>query len=406
MTLLLDEPTAADEQRAQLLFKEARQRWRRLRFIWIAIVTTVVVSLIGYGLIFNLWSGSVTRSVATNTQPGWPAHLHTGATLVYAFDDLRVIDADSGRSRALPLPAPSGGSGDLGMVSIGNSLLLNRGDTAWLYSPGIDSAPADLGPSDGVFTGPSRTEAWIWSQPCAPILGCTNYNAPRMGSVQLIDSTGRKIGDPVTLPGDTGWYPTGLAGTAGIVLAELPTYGDHGNEEELWNPLTNRVVRVFAHSYVIGASGNQIVWQSSAPYCKTGCSVHVLNVRTGSDRTVQLPRGVEATGDAAISPDGSTIALTTALGGASRVPNPQAIFSIQANDRIAKLVSGSEQMTNPNLGPMELSWSANGWLFSFVVGITTVRAWRPGESRARSLPNLRTPKVTQLVNEDPSLTAL
>jgi hypothetical protein len=46
MTLLLDEPTAADEQRAQLLFKEARQRWRRLRFIWIAIVTTVVVSLI------------------------------------------------------------------------------------------------------------------------------------------------------------------------------------------------------------------------------------------------------------------------------------------------------------------------------------------------------------------------
>ena len=100
------------------------------------------------------------------------------------------------------------------------------------------------------------------------------------------------------------------------MLAELPTYGDHGNEEELWNPLTNRVVRVFAHSYVIGASGNQIVWQSSAPYCKTGCSVHVLNVRTGSDRTVQLPRGVEATGDAAISPDGSTIALTTALGGA------------------------------------------------------------------------------------------
>ena len=45
MTLLLEEPTAADEQRAQLLFKEARQRRRRLRFIWIAIVTTVVVSL-------------------------------------------------------------------------------------------------------------------------------------------------------------------------------------------------------------------------------------------------------------------------------------------------------------------------------------------------------------------------
>lgn len=406
MTLLLEDPIAADEQRAQLLFKEARQRRRRLRFIWIAIVTTIVVSLISFGLIFNLWSSSVTRSVATNTQPGSPEHFRTGATLVYAFDDLRVIDADSGRSRVLPLPAPYGGSRDLGMVSIGTSLLLNRGNTAWHYSPGLDSAPADLGSSDGVFTGPSSNEAWIWSQPCAPILGCTNYNAPQMGSVQLIDSTGRKIGGTVTLPGDTGWYPTGLAGTAGIVLAELPSYGDHSNKEELWNPLTNQVVREFAHSFVIGASGNQIVWQSSAPYCTTGCSVHVLDVRTGFDRSVQLPRGVEATGDAAFSPDGSTIALTAALGGASRVPNPQAIFSIQANDRVAKLVAGSEQMTNPNLGPMKLTWSANGWLFSFTVGITTVQAWRPGESRARSLPNVRTPKVSQLVNEDPSLVAL
>lgn len=360
MTLLLEDPIAADEQRAQLLFKEARQRRRRLRFIWIGIVTTVVVSLISYGLTFNLWSGSLTRSVATNTQPGWPAHLRTGATLVYALDDLRVIDADSGHSRVLPLPAPPGGSDDLGMVSIGDSLLLNRGDTAWLYSPGIGRAPERLGPSDRVFPGPSSTEAWIWSQPCAPILGCTNYNAPRMGSVQLIDSTGRKVGGPVTLPGDTGWYPMGFASTAGIVLAELPAYGDHSNKEELWNPLTNQVVREFAHSFVIGASGNQIVWQSSAPYCTTGCSVHVLNVRTGTDRTVQLPRGVEATGDAAISPDGSTIAITTALGGASRVPNPQAIFSIRANDRVAKLVAGSEQVTNPNLGPMTLTWSANG----------------------------------------------
>ena len=46
--------------------------------------------------------------------------------------------------------------------------------------------------------------------------------------------------------------------------------------------------------------------------------------------------GVTATGDAAISPDGSTIAITAALGGTSRIPNPQAVFSIQANDRVAK----------------------------------------------------------------------
>lgn len=406
MTLLLEEPTAADEQKAQLLFREARQRRRRLRFIWTAIVTTVVVSLITFGLVFHFWSSSVTRSVAINTQPGWPAHLRTGATLVYALNDLRVIDADSGGSRVLALPAPYGGSRDLGMVAVGHSLLLNRGNTAWLYPRGTDSAPADLGPSDGVFRGPSSTEAWIWSQPCQLVIGCTNYNAPRMGSLQLIDSTGRKIGGPVTLPGDTGWYPTGLAGTAGIVLSELPTYGNHGNEEEIWDPLTNHVVRVFADAFVIGASGSQFIWQVAAPYCTTRCSVHVLNVQTGSDRTVRLPPGVTATGDAAISPDGSTIAIAAALGGTSRIPNPQAVFLIQPNDRVAKTMAGSEQSTSPNLGPMALTWSANGWLFSFTVGNTTVRAWRPGESRARVLPNVTLPKVTQLVNEDPSLIAL
>ena len=225
MTLLLEEPTAADEQRAHLLFKEARQRRRRLRIIWIAIVTTVVVSLVSLGL--TSISGRVrSRDRLRSTRsPDGPRISAPGPRLSMPSTTFESLTRTLARSRVLPLASPSGGSGDLGMVSIGNSLVLNRGDTAWLYSPGIDSAPADLGPSDGVFRGPSSAEAWIWSQPCAPILGCTNYNAPQMGSVQLIDSTGRKIGGPVTLPGDAGWYPTGLAGTAGIVLSELPTYG-------------------------------------------------------------------------------------------------------------------------------------------------------------------------------------
>jgi hypothetical protein len=189
------------------------------------------------------------------------------------------------------------------------------------------------------------------------------------------------------------------------VLSELPSYGNHENDEEIWNPLTKHVVRVFTDSYVIGAAGDQFVWEEAAPYCTTGCSVHVINVRTDSERTVRLPRGVTATGGAAISPGGSTIAISAILGGANHIPNPQAVLSIQPSDRVAKVVTGSEQSTNPNLGPVALTWSTNGWLFMFTVGTTTVRAWRPGESRARVLPDLRLPKVTQLVNEDPSLFA-
>ncbi len=188
------------------------------------------------------------------------------------------------------------------------------------------------------------------------LIGCTNYNAPQMGSVHLIDSSGRRVGAAVALPGVDGWYPTGLAGSAGMVLSQLPPYGNHGNQQEIWNPLTDRVVHAFANADLLGASGNTVVWETAAPYCMTGCSLHVLNVRNGSQRTVRLPSGVTATGDAAISPDGTTIAITGALGGTSRVPYPQAILLIGTRTRVAKVLAGSEQATTPTLD----RWPSHG----------------------------------------------
>ena len=405
MTALLEEPTTADDQNVQLLFREARRRRRRLRVMWIAIGTSAIVILVSLGRPLNLFSSSTTPSVGVTAQPGWPPHLSTGATLVYAFDDLRILDADSGASRVRSLPAPYGGSRDLGMVPVGHSLVLNRGDHAWLYHGSFNSEPVDLGPSDGVFRGPNRNEAWVWTQPCAPIIGCTNYIAPQMGSVHLVDSSGRQVGAAVALPGVDGWNPTGVAGNAGMVLQQLPPYGNHHNQQEVWNPLTDRVVHVFANANVLGAGGNSVVWESDAPYCMTSCSLHVLNVLSGSERTVRLPSRVTATGDVAISPDGSTIAITGALGRTSRVPYPQAVLLVGSHTQVARVLAGSEQPTNPSLGPMALTWSTNDWLFSTTVGKTTVIAWHPGQSQARVLPRLRVPKVT-LVNEDPSLIAL
>jgi hypothetical protein len=406
MTLLLEEPMAQDDQNAQLLFKEARRRRRRLRIMWIAIGTTAIVVFGTFGFTLDRSSSPPTQSVGSTAQPGWPAHLSTGATLVYALNDLRILDADSGASRVLPLPAPYGGSRDLAMVTVGRSFLLNRGDTAWLYSGSTNWQPVDLGRSDGVFRGPNNNEAWVWTQPCAPILGCTNYNAPQMGSVHLVDGSGHSIGAPVALPGVDGWYPTGVAGKAGMVLQQLPPYGSHRNQQELWNPLTDRVVHVFANAYVLGAGGNTVVWETAAPYCRTNCSLHVHNALNGSERTVRLPSGVTATGDVAISPDGRTIAVTAALSYASLIPDPQAVFLIGPGTQVAKMLTGSERLTKPNLGPMSLTWSTNGWLFSWTVGRTTIEAWRPGESQARVLPKLRLPTFTHLFDEDPSLIAL
>jgi hypothetical protein len=405
MSLLLEEPTAEDNQNAQLLFKEARRRRRRVRIMWTAMAAMAIAASVGLGLTLDRSSSPPSASVGTTAHPIWPPNLRTGATLVYALNDLRIIDADFGTSRTLPMPAPYGGSGDLGMVTVGHSFLLNRGNTLWLYSETTKWKPVDLGPSDGVFRGPNHNEAWVWTQPCSPILGCTNYNAPQMGSVHLVDSSGRQMGTAVALPGVDGWYPTGIAGKTGIVLQQLPSYGNHRNDLELWNPLSDRVVHVFANANVLGAGGDSVVWETAAPYCRTNCSLHVLNILNGSERTVRLPSGVTATGDVAISPDGRTIAATVALSYASLIPDPQAVVLIGPRTQAATVLTGSKRLTNPSLGPMSLTWSTNGWLFSSTVGKTTVEAWRPGASQARVLPKVRLPKF-KLVNEDPSLIAL
>ena len=134
MTLVLEEPTAQDDQNAQLLFKEARRRRRRLRVIWMAMGAIVIVVFVGLGLTLDRSSSPPTSSVGATAHPVWPPHLRTGATLVFALNDLRILDGDSGATRVLPLPAPYGGSRDLAMVNVGHSFLLNRGNTAWLYS--------------------------------------------------------------------------------------------------------------------------------------------------------------------------------------------------------------------------------------------------------------------------------
>ena len=425
MTIVAPPPQRHEHtDEAQLLFKEARQRRRRLRAVWVSVVIAIAVvgCAVGFALGFDGSSLPATQPHSPGTQP-LPGRVHTGVTLVYAFNDLRVIDADTGATRTLPMPAPYGGSRDLAMTRVDSSLLLQRGDTAWLYRDGVTGSPTDLGPSDGVFPGPNRNEAWIWSQPCQPIVGCTNYNAPQMGSVRLVDGSGQTIGSPVLLPGGAGWYPTGLAGDAGIVLLALPAYGQ-GNTEEIWNPLTDRVVEVFSQESVIGAAGDLIVSAESNRYCWSGltaCSMRLTDLKAGTDKMVFLPKGIAVVGSAVFSPDHHTLALAVALRPGrtgSRAPHREAIALIDVRNGNTTILQGSRQSTNSNY-TMSLAWSTNGWLlfsdtvessavysgFSDTIGPSVVGVWHQGERGAWVLPVVRLPKA-QLGNEDPSLIAL
>src|SRR5665213_3042913 len=224
--LILDE-SLTEHREMQVLFKEARERRRRLRAVR-AIVALAVVSLavvIGFG--FQLLPSTGAHSRPTGSRQPLIFNGHTGATLVYSLNNLRVINADTGVSRTLPLPAPVGGSSDLDMVRIGKSFILNRGNEAWLYGPDLHGPPTDLGPSLRVTRGPTDNEVWIWSDPCLGTAACTSAdNGLGQGEVRLVDLSGRQIGPAVALPVSVGtgqsprdsWFPTGQLVNAGLVL--------------------------------------------------------------------------------------------------------------------------------------------------------------------------------------------
>jgi hypothetical protein len=86
---------------------------------------------------------------------------------------------------------------DRAMIRIGDSLLLNRGDRAWLYRDDLRGAPVDLGPSLRIIPGPSNHEVWLWWDPfaVAPAQGpgCSSAeNSYGQGDIQLVDLSGRR----------------------------------------------------------------------------------------------------------------------------------------------------------------------------------------------------------------------
>ncbi len=401
---LLDEPFLVEELEAQLLFKEARQRRRRLRIVRSVFVVAVVVAFAMPGLEFHVIPGTRSHSHPSDSRPPLARDIRSGATLVYAYSSLRVINADTGASRSLPLPAPQGGSSDLSMVRIGSSLLLNRGYTAWLYRSGLHGPPVDLGASLRVIPGPSANEAWIWSDPCGATVGCDD-NGLQQGELRLVDTSGNQVGSPIALPADATWFPTGDVVNGGLVLAVASIGPD---AEEVWNPITNRVVRVFPGDDVLAASGDLVAWTTGA-VCLPHCTVHFTDVMTGTEQTLHLPSGVTSTDEGAFSPDGSTFALPVGIGGSPGGTHPGAVALMDVRTQAVRLLPGTEQPLGPRDGSQVAFWSSGGWLFIAVVGGSHVLSWRPGDQRA-TVSTARLPPITldppQFQTEYPSLIAM
>lgn len=406
MTLTLEKGAADEAQQAQLLFKEARQRRRRRRAIGVGVAVAVVAA----GLAITVESRSpMNPAVRTNRSPITPTALavsRTGATLITAYNSLRVLDADSGATRTVPLPAPAGGSSDLSMTKIGRSLILNRGDTAWLYPPGLRGAPLDLGPSLRVIPGPVDSQVWIWSNPCAETVCSDAAKKASNGTVRLVDDAGRQIGSPVPLPVDANWFPTGQSLSAGLVLTVAYGPGPSG-QSEIWQPTSNHVVRTLP-SEPLAAHGDWIATES-AKSCPPDCSIQITDIRSGQVEVIPLPRRTYVSGFGAVSPGGTRLALVGTLNGSQR-QWPSAIIVVDLAMRTSQVLRNSNAALRSAYGDPPISWSGDGWLFATRIGGSDVLAWRSGLRAMAVLPKVKLPDLhldpPQYQTEDPTMLAL
>src|ERR1700688_617502 len=362
----------------QALFEEARHR-RRRRQMWTgsALAASLVLGASAYVIAAQAnGPGSGPHRSDTSTS----ALVRTGSTLVYGLDTLRFINADTGASRTVPMPAPGVENTLPEILRAGRFLLLNDGLKAWLYPPGVEEAPIDLGTSARIILTPSGDRVWLWGT------GPAN-------DVRLVDFTGQQIGPAVALPTD--WFPTGEAVDEGLVLTPrlCPC------ATEIWDPTSNRVIRSFPPGMAeVAASGHVFAWEEAG--CVSHCMVHLTDLQTGTQQSVVLPPRVESFGGGgAFSPDGTTLAIPGYLGPWTRISRIversafTALVLVDLANRTARLLPGSEQRPTNAFGMFTPMWSDTGWLFFTEYGSRQVVAWHAGNRRATVLPNVILPRL-------------
>ena len=374
---------------AEALIEEARRHKRR-RHVWIGslLVVFVVLSLSFYALAAR---SAGPQSRTQSPRPSTLLDVHTSATLVWALDTLHVINADTGLSRTLPMPAPQGAYDDGQMLSAQGSLLLTRGERAWLYPPGLTHPPLDLGPSGGITLASSGDRVWLWD-PGPP-------NDLVNGGVRLVDFTGHQVSPPVAVPAP--WIPSGEAFDQGLVLVRLPCVC----APEVWDPTSSRVVRSFPPDGAeVAANGHLRAWIDSG--CRFRCVLHVTDLGTGADRAIAFLSGGSWSGPngGAFSPDGTTLAFTELLGHFTAVrgdghraderfaQTAEVVVVVDLAKGTARVLPGSDRSTTVQRA-FPLTWSSNGWLFFTDYGSKEVRAWHPGMRTAGILPKVRLPSL-------------
>jgi hypothetical protein len=166
----------------------------------------------------------------------------------------------------------------------------------WFLADGARSVTR-VGTANQVAPAATAGALWLTSYP----LGAAPGTAA--GTAREVSLAGAPLGAPVRLPPG---YVIDQATDRGLLLAPVSQQGGT-SADKLWDAAAPQHGRTF--DGVIAATATEIAW---APGCASLCRVQVLNLATGRQTVVELPKGSSAAGGA-FSPSGGFLALQLSL---------------------------------------------------------------------------------------------
>ena len=234
------------------------------------------------------WAGGL-RLPSAGAQPAWfsPATGHT--------EPIGGLPADSSGYQFIRL----GGGWAVQANSAGKT---EHDDYAvpplpvWFLADGARSVTR-VGTANQVAPAATAGALWLTSYP----LGADPGTAA--GTAREVSLAGAPLGAPVRLPPG---YVIDQATDQGLLLAPVSQQGGT-TTDKLWDAAAPQHSRTFAG--VIAATATEIAW---TPACASLCRVQVLDLATGRQAAVELPKGSSAAGGA-FSPSGGFLALQLSL---------------------------------------------------------------------------------------------
>jgi hypothetical protein len=258
------------------------------------------------------------------------------------------------------------------------------GARATVYFIADGSAAARrVGLAQEVAPGAASTRMWLETYPRASADVAT---APV--TAQQVTDTGQRVGRPVRLPAG---YVIDQGVGSNLLLTPV-SQGPGTVIDNLWNPGTGRVVRTF--DGVVAAGPAMIAWGICG-----GCSVHVLDVATGSSFTVPVPtaswayNGIFSAGERLLA---VSLSAGVTSSGAARL---QEIAVIDVAARSLQIIRGSSVTTEME-NALNIGWAGStDRLIAVVTGggrQAQVGYWQPGNAGLR-VARLMQPAGTSIV---------